>query len=397
MRSLSSEKAEKKKKPILKILALSSILLAATIGIFIWLGIGKKVVEAPQSVVQLITDSGLKSEDGRTNILLLGIGGVGHDGPDLTDTIIIASVDKEGKDVALISIPRDLWIPTTQAKVNHIYAYGQENDEQGLENAKEQISGLLSIPLHYAFRIDFGGFTKAVDLVGGLDLEVENSFSDPKYPLVGKEDDLCGLKIETEEKDGQKREVVKDATGSAIPLNEITDENDPFICRYETITFRKGNSRMDGKTALKFVRSRHGTNGEGSDFARSARQQKVLLSFRQQVLSTDTLLNPKKIIELAKTFGASIDTDIQEDEIPLFTKLATKVDSTSVRRIVLDANPQTGALEFGSPADYNGQSVLVPKEGDWQKLSNFIKGEIFKYSEGKSDSSESKPQEAFMN
>lgn len=383
MRSLTNQ-SPKKKRPILKIFLLTFVFLILTISILMLLHLNNIFVQAPQSVVQLITNTGLKNENGRTNVLLLGIGGSGHDGPNLTDTIMIASIDKEAKDVVLVSIPRDLWVPDTEAKINHVYAYGQENNNQGLKQTERTVSGLIGIPVHYGFRIDFRGFTKAVDLVNGLDIEIENSFSDPKYPLAGKEEDMCNLKIETEEKDGVKREVVKDATGSAILLVDITEENDPFTCRYETISFKKGTSHMDGQTALKFVRSRHGTNGEGSDFARSARQQKVLLAFRQQVLSTETLLNPKTIIELAKTFGASIDTDISDNDIPFFAKLSSKIQSSALRRIVLDADPKTGALEFGSPQNYNGQSVLIPKSGNWDDLSKYIQNEIFKTLQEKS-------------
>ncbi len=85
--------------------------------------------KGPQTVVQLITDSGLKNTDDRTNVLLLGIGGDGHEGPTLTDTIMVASIEKDGKDVALISVPRDLWSPTVSAKINSAYAFGLEKGD----------------------------------------------------------------------------------------------------------------------------------------------------------------------------------------------------------------------------------------------------------------------------
>ena len=372
----------KKRFSFLKVFVLTIILLIITVALVRLFNLEKYLISGPKTVVELITDSGLESDNGRVNVLLLGIGGKGHEGPDLTDTMILASVDKGAKDVVLIAIPRDLWVPSLSAKINSAYAYGREKQRgEGLVLAKETVSVLLGIPVHYAFRMDFGGFIKAVDLVGGLDIEVENSFVDLKYPVSGKEDDLCGLTIETEEKDGVFEQVVKDATGSAIPLSEINDENSPFTCRYEELSFTKGLTHMDGVTALKFVRSRHGTGGEGSDFARSARQQKTILAFRQKVLSSETLTSPQKIIELSQTFGDTIDTDIKDEDIALFAKLALKIDPSTIRRVVLDANERDGRLEFGRPEEHGGQSVLVPKGGNWTDLAEYIQGEVFKLEE----------------
>ena len=204
----------RRRYPVVKIILLSVLVFGTLLSSLYFFKLDKYVLKGPGSVVKFITDSGLKSDNGRTNILLLGTGGVGHDGPDLTDTLILASIDKNAKDVVLISIPRDLWVAEIKAKVNHVYAYGQEKEKAGLISVEKSISQLLGIPVHYALRLDFGGFTKAINLVGGLNIDVENSFSDPKYPIEGKEDDLCGLTIENQEIKGSKIQVVKDATGS---------------------------------------------------------------------------------------------------------------------------------------------------------------------------------------
>ena len=379
MRQLGTDR--KKSPNIFKILTFTILLTALTFAAIKITGLDKIIFKGPKTVVQLITDTGLKSDNGRTNILLLGIGGQGHEGPDLSDTMILASVDKEGKDVVLVSIPRDLWAPGVSAKINAVYAYGQEKDESGLSQVKKASVELFGLPIHYAFRIDFDGFIKAIDLVNGLDVEVENTFVDSRYPIAGRQDDLCGLTIETEEVDCISREIVKDATGSAIPLEDITDQNNPFTCRYETISFNTGLTHMDGTKALKFVRSRYGTNGQGSDFARSARQQKVILAFRQKALSTQTLLNPKTIIDLAKTFGQSIDTDITDEDVPYFLKLEAKIDPSTIRRIVLDVGRDESVLEVGDSQAHNGQFVLVPKNNNWTDLAEYIQGEIFKLEE----------------
>lgn len=376
MRNLGT--SSRRKKPVLKILFVAFFLLAGLVATIYFFNLEKLFFAGPTTVVRLITDSGLKSDNNRVNVLLLGIGGSGHEGPNLTDTIILASIDEDGKDVALISIPRDLWVPSLEHKINSSYAFGEERGGNGLENAKKSVKEIFDLPIHYAIRLDFRGFERAIDLVEGVDIDVETAFVDSKYPIAGKEDDLCGLTIETQEIDGVSQEVVKDATGSAIPLASINEQNDPFTCRYETITFNKGQTHMDGVTALKFVRSRHGTNNQGSDFARSARQQKVILAFRAKVLSTETLLNPKTILELAKTFGASIDTDVGDGEVPYFAKLASKIESEKVRRVVLDVESKESQLVPGEPQNYGGQFVLIPKNNSYRDLAEYVQGEIFK-------------------
>ena len=377
MRQLGTDR--KKSRSIFRIIIpvlLLTILVVAFIKIF---NLQDLIFRGPKAVVQLVTDGGLDSDRGRINILLLGTGGKGHDGPDLSDTIILASIDKNGKDAVLVSIPRDLWVPSLSAKINSAYAYGQQKDEGGLKLAKKTVSELFDLPIHYGVRLDFDGFINAVDLVEGMTIDVDTTFTDSKYPIVGKEDDTCGYQIETKQENGTQLVYFKDATGSATLL---TEQNDPFTCRYETIVFNKGTVQMDGATSLKFVRSRHGTNSQGSDFARSARQQKVLLAFRQKVLSTETFLSPAKIIGLISTFGNSVDTDIDNEKIPQFVKLGQKIDSQTIRRVVLDADNQNSMLEVGDSQTHLGQFVLVPKNNSYTDLAEFVQGEIFKL-EGK--------------
>ncbi|MFI5205717.1 MAG: LCP family protein, partial [Candidatus Paceibacterales bacterium] len=333
-------------------------ILALALGLFFMVFLAAKIfnfnlslLAGPKTVVQFLTNSGLKSDNNRINILLMGIGGPGHDGPYLTDTMILASINKDGKDAVLITIPRDIWLSDQKEKINAVYA----NSNNNLSLTEQTISTLFGIPIHYAAVLDFSGFEKAVDLVGGLDINVDNSFTDYKYPIAGKEDDTCGIDIQTKLEGGVQNVYFKDATGSATLL---TEQNDPFTCRYETLTFKAGPNHMDGVTALKFVRSRHALGPEGSDFARSARQEKVLLAFRQKVLSANTLLNPQKIIDLVSTFGKSVNTDITSDEVPLFLNLFPKVNQNTVRKISLDADLPDSRLETGDPQLYGGAFVL---------------------------------------
>src|SRR5260221_143781 len=135
-----------------------------------------------------------KSDNGRVNVLLLGLAGGNHDGALLTDSIIIASYNLKNHYVTLISVPRDLWLDGISEKVNAAYEMGlsSKNGGNGLKYAEDKIDDILGIPIHYGVRIDFSGFEKAIDQIGGIEVNVPNTFDDYEFPITGKEDDLCG-------------------------------------------------------------------------------------------------------------------------------------------------------------------------------------------------------------
>lgn len=321
----------------------------------------------------------LKITNGRVNILLLGIPGPSHDGPNLTDTIMVASYDIETSRIDLISLPRDLWLDEKKAKVNTLYQISI-NRGQGLSFAQQEIGSILGMNIPYAVRVDFNGFIKAVDLVGGLDINVATSFDDYVYPLGGHEIDLCGYReTEMEVTPGQgKLKVLLDPTGkiatsSASPQSNLVFTDNQVIqffpCRFEHLTFTKGETHMDGDMALKFVRSRHGTNGEGSDFARSKRQELVLQAFKGKILSFDTLTNLQKITDLVQTFGSSIDTNIPKSQYLEMAKLIQKNDV--VKSYVIDGQG-TQPLLITPPVYEYGAWVLIPPDNDFSKIQKYV-------------------------
>lgn len=329
--------------------------------------------------------------DGRLNVLLLGNAGGTHDGAELTDSIIVASYHLKSNQVTLISIPRDLWVVGTKSKINAVYEYGEypKNGGDGIRFAKQHIDDVVGLPIHYAIRLDFNGFARAIDHVDGVDIDIPKSFEDYRYPIEGKENDLCGFK--EKEVELPPEEVLKLSSASAylkpLPKKEsepqkfavLVDGSDKiasgaadFNCRYEHLKFTKGKAHMDGETALKFVRSRMGTNGEGSDFARSRRQQLVIQSFREKALSIKTLTNPKTVVELVGTLGQSIETDIPLDKYLDFYNLAKKV--AGVKSIVLgDLGGGKSILTVPNAADYGGAFVLTPPNDDFTPVKDYIK------------------------
>ncbi len=265
----------------------------------------------------------------RINILLLGMGGLGHDGPFLTDTIMIASMQPSTNEVALISIPRDLGVRIGERgiyKVNHASAFGEtEKAGWGGAYATEIIANTLNIPIPYHVRLDFTAFEEIIDEVGGIRVDVPKAFTDYQYPG---------------------------------PKNS-----------YQTISFKQGPQTMDGSTALKYARSRHGNNGEGSDFARARRQQQILVALKDKVLSFGTLTNPLRIKKIMDALEKNMTTNMSFDEILEFVKMGRELDTTTIRNLVLDDGPHGFLVNASSPG---GAFILSPKTGSFADITTAI-------------------------
>jgi len=300
-------------------------------GIPNYLGLVGDFVFTPRSKIQ--------SFQGRTNLLILGKGGADHTAPDLTDSIMVASISVEKPSIVLISIPRDIWIPSIRAKVNSAYYWGkQKQDGGGIIMAKSVVEDIVGIPIHYGLVLDFSGFTKIIDVLGGVKINVEREFTDSKYPISGKENDACN---------GDKE----------------------YKCRYETITFSEGGQTMNGETALKFVRSRNAEGDEGTDIAREARQQKIILSIKNKALSLSTLLSPKKIISLYKAVKEVIESDVNMSVgAILVRRMLSSKDNLTSKVITEDY-----LVHPGVSSKYDNQYVYIPKAGDWSQVRQWVK------------------------
>lgn len=359
----------RRKRPLILI-----VIIVVILAIFI-----AKTASVYPFLFQLVFNRGVslkQTADSRVNILLLGIGDLNHDGTNLTDTIILASLDPKNNKVTLISIPRDLWFPDLTMgvkKINGAYAYGEAVKKGGgLPLAEAAIGKITGQSIDYGIRIDFSGFVKAVDEIGGLDINVNNTFDDYQYPIDGKEDDSCGLPQEE-----IQQFIATDSAEADLPLE--------FPCRYKHLHFDKGLNHMNGETALEFVRSRHATGLENGDFARSKRQEKVITAFKNKVLSAQTLINPGKIISLFNTLKGSIDTDIQQGDYDDFIRLATKMRGAKITSTVIDigdiTTQRSGLLTEDSILSGDLYlSVLIPRigNGNFSEIQNYISCEINK-------------------
>lgn len=274
--------------------------------------------------------------DGRVNVLLIGVGGTKHPGGNLADTIMVASFDPKNKEAALLSIPRDLYVPIdtrNSAKINALHSYGEQDTKKygsGPAILKKTVSSILDLPIHYYVRVDFEALTKLVDTLGGVTVDVEKPIVDLSYPA----DDMVN---------------------------------------YSPFRLSAGLQTLDGKTALRYARSRHASGSEGSDFARARRQQKLITAIKEKSLNVGFLSNPKKIVDILGILGSHVKTDLTATEMERFISLWKDVDGSKIVTKVLDNGP--GGPLVSESGDSRGY-ILLPRAGDFSEVQQ-IAHEIF--------------------
>lgn len=265
----------------------------------------------------------------RVNILLLGMGGVGHDGPFLTDTIMIASIKPSTKEIALISIPRDLGVSIPGyglQKINHANAYGElKKPDWGAAEATEVVSKNFNIDIPYYIRLDFKAFEEIIDELGGVKVNADKAFTDVEFPAA----------------------------------NSL----------YQTVSFKAGEQTMSGQTALTYARSRHGNNGEGSDFARARRQQKILAALKEQITDIGVIANPITVTNILNDLETHLTTNMEFDELVALAKLGKSTDTANVKSLVLDSSPNGFLRNYFSEG---GAFMLAPTTGNFVAINSAI-------------------------
>lgn len=275
--------------------------------------------------------------DGRINILLLGTGGPGHEGPDLTDTIMIASVDPVNHNTALLSIPRDLWVKIPgdgYQKLNAAYAYGKQQSHQKSEIGKDQdglslldktISPIIGIPIHYHAVVDFAAFKQTVNAVGGVTVNVPETLYDPTIAWE--------------------------------------NHGNSYIAK-------KGLQTFNGDKALLYARSRE----TSSDFARGQRQRLLMVAIKDKAFSLGTFSNPVKVSNLMSGLGNNVYTDFSLNDIMALYKIMEKIPSSKITSIDLVTPPHA----FLTTGNMNGLSIVRPKDGlfDYSAIQNYVRNAL---------------------
>ena len=294
-----------------------------------------------------------KDEYGRTNVLVFGTAedDEGHGGAELTDSILVASIDQDRKIGSVLSVPRDLWVNYTVAgesslycsvgykgKINATYYCARNNydgdKEKGSEYFAKKIAEITGLNIQYYVAVDFSVLRDVVNTLGGIDVDVW-----------------------------------------------ATDERGIYdICMQELELDKGMNYNLDGDTVLRLARARNAKGGYGlsnSNFDREINQQRIMNAIKDKALSVGVLANPAKTIAMIDDLGNNIRTNVTMAEMKTVIDFVTGMngDLTSI-----DTRKQFGT------GNINGQSVVVPAGAsvdvnssslyNYTKFQRYIRSEI---------------------
>lgn len=232
----------------------------------------------------------------RITFLLLGVDQRPDDpSPLRTDTMIVVTVQPETNQVGMISLPRDLFVPIPgfdySGKITTAFTVGELNKYPGggAALATKTVSEFLGYPIDYTVMINFDGFVQAIDAIGGVDVVVAKTIHDEEYPTIDY--------------------------------------------GYQTFHLDAGPQHLDGETALKYARSRHGSGND--DFQRTNRQQQLLLAVKDKLIE-NKLLTPVRLLDLVRVVSNSVEHDIPATTLPSLLTLASRVQFDQIQQLVLD-------------------------------------------------------------
>lgn len=300
----------------------------------------------------LFQQTKLKGEDeGRVNILLAGNSAddPGHGGGDLTDSIMIMSINTKDNTAFLLSIPRDLYVNIPDqgyAKINEAYQDGERADfsesgyaDGGMGLLEKTISQNFGISFHYYALVNYSALREAVNAVGGITVNIQST--DPRG-LYDPSRDLT--------------------TGGAL------------------VNLSNGTHTLNGQQALALARARgdaYGSYGYArSDYTRTENQRMILIALKDKVSSSSTLANPIKLGELFDSLGNNVKTDMKLAEVKRLYTVTKKIPSADIASASL--NNGTDVILLTSYTNRYGQSTLIPKAGidDYSEIQAYVQSLI---------------------
>lgn len=338
----SKEPKKSLKKPISKkrkiitrvILGIVILLFVFVIWLIIWGNdIIARITNGQGNIFDLFTEQyePLKTDsNGRTNILAFGTSGYNmegdegegtHDGAQLTDSIMIISLNQESGDLAMLSLPRDLKAsPTCTAtgKINEIYWCNNmegDNEQAGAEALAEEVGDILDIDFQYYAHLNWGSLIQIVNILDGIDITLDEDIADYYYTKAVYQ---AGVEY-----------------------------------------------HINGDEALGLARARHGT--ASGDFSRGASQQKILIGIKNKIFEKS--LSITDLINLANTLGDNLRTNFSVNELKTVAHLTSEFDFDNMRQVSL-IEPE----QLVTTSNINGISYVIPSlgAGNYSDIQEYI-------------------------
>ncbi len=360
LRAIDDEKPVKKPRRRLNRQVIKRILMIIALLLLLVGGyLGYKMIFASNSIFKgnifdVFSNKALKKDSlGRSNILIFGTSedDPSHieegSGTDLTDSLMVVSIDQTKKNVVMFSVPRDLWVDYGQpcfagleGKINAFYACAKQgtSDQVGAQKLAGLIGEAFGIDIQYYAKVNYSALKDAVNAVGGITVAIDS-------------DDPRG----------------------------IYDPNFDWLCarKCNMVKYPNGPVNLDGDHALALARARNANGGyglSGGNFDREQYQQKILVAIKEKAVSAGTLANPVAVSSLIDSLGNNIRTNFETSEIRTVVDLLGAIKKDSIRSISL--------VEEGKAlvenAMYRGASIVRPVAGmdNFSQIKRYIASQL---------------------
>ncbi|HCJ45763.1 MAG: LCP family protein [Candidatus Moranbacteria bacterium] len=332
-------------------------------------------------------ESKLKGEEeGRLNILFLGMRGEGVEGGGLlADTIMVLSIhpkqdDTDTSKVSLISIPRDTYVTVPgrneQRKINAVYALGEERalHKGGIEDMRTIVGEITGLDIPYAVTINFQGFKDLVNAVGGVTVTLDQSFEEG-VQFRGLTARCDGIRYtvpsgEVEVKKGVRRNGSVYYRHYDMCFEKMTTTAIADLECGGDFKLPKGENLLDGDKALCYVRSRDMT----SDFARARRQQEVIGLIRSKALSLGTLTDFSKVNMILDSLGKNVSTNMEAWEMKRLFDLYQKVGEVKINQKVLEDSEE--GLLYNPPVKPESGYILLPRGDNYNRIHELFQNSL---------------------
>lgn len=305
------------------------------------------------NILGLFHHTTLKGEDvGRVNILLAGYSAddPGHSGGQLTDSIMLVSIDTKNNKAFMLSIPRDTYVNIPgngYAKINEAYEDGQaEHFSQsgyasgGMGLLEETVSQKFNVPIDYYALVDYTAFRDSVNAVGGITVNIQS-------------DDPRGL----------------------------YDPSVDFVTHGPLVDLTNGPHTLNGEQALDLARARGDSYGSygfpQADFDRTQHQRQMLVALVAKAKTVGVLANPIKVGDLFDAISKNVQTDFHLNEARRLNELMQKIPLSTITSASLNSANYNGQKNYDLLQSYAtpyGQSALIPAAGidNYSQIQSYI-------------------------